>query len=291
MAVIWCNGEWNGGPLAVPATDRGFAQGLGLFETMLAVHGRLVWPDRHLARLHASCARLGWPAPPLDAAALAALAAELVGRNRLADGLARVRLGLTAGSGGLADLTQGADRLLWLGAAAVPAAAAAMAADISPWPRNERSPLAGLKCESYAENLLALDHARRRGFTETIFLNTAGQLCEAATANVFLARDGRLATPPLASGCLPGIGRDLVIGLAASAGIPCAEQPLEPAELERADEIMLTSAIRGPVALARIAGRALPAPTLAPLLRDLWQRAAGIGGAAADPGDPAPPGG
>lgn len=271
MAAIWCNGEWRDGSLAVAADDRGLTLGLGLFETMLAVDGRLVWPGRHLARLQASCDRLGWPAPVPDVDHLAAVAGELLDRNRLAAGPARVRLGLTAGSGSLADLSQGDDRMLWIAAAALSAAPVASAVDVSPWLRNDRSPLAGLKCASYAENLLALDHARRRGFAETLFLNTRGHLCEAATANVFLVRESRLFTPSLASGCLPGIARALVIGLAASAGIPCEERELTAKELGHADEIILTSATRGPVSVERLASRTLPTPLLAPLLRGLWQ--------------------
>ena len=53
-----------------------------------------------------------------------------------------------------------------------------------PWPRNERAALAGVKAVSYAENILALDHARRHGAREALFGNTQGNLCEGATTNV-----------------------------------------------------------------------------------------------------------
>ncbi len=142
---------------------------------------------------------------------------------------------------------------------------------LSPWRRNEHSPLAGLKCASYAENLLALDHARRLGFNETIFLNTAGELCEAAMANVFIVRDGALFTPALDSGCLPGVAREVMIAVAARAGVACHEARLDIAALAAADEVFLTSAVRGPVAACRIDSRVLPEAPFAALLAEAWE--------------------
>ena len=82
---------------------------------------------------------------------------------------------------------------------------------VVPWPRNERSAVAGLKTTSYAENVVALAHATERGAGEAIFANLAGNLCEGTGSNVFVGVDGRLVTPPLSSGCLAGITRELVL--------------------------------------------------------------------------------
>ena len=81
---------------------------------------------------------------------------QLLERNALATGRARIRLTLSAGSGKPGDLALGADHLLWMSAAVLLEAPEATAVSIAPFPRNEHSPLAGLKCASYAENLLAL---------------------------------------------------------------------------------------------------------------------------------------
>ena len=80
-----------------------------------------------------------------------------------------------------------------------------------PWTRNERGALAGLKTTSYAENVVALARAHEQGASEALFANTVGQLCEGTGTNVFVVLDGRLHTPPLASGCLAGITRALVV--------------------------------------------------------------------------------
>jgi branched-subunit amino acid aminotransferase/4-amino-4-deoxychorismate lyase len=249
MTQLWCNGQWLDF-LDFPSSpmDRGSLHGLGLFETLLALDGAPVFANRHLARLQQACTRLGWSISLPD---FHITAAELLARNDLTTGRAKIRLAVTGGSGLIHDLTPGSDRLVWMSALPVGDSSGSLTACLSPWPRNERSPLAGLKCASYAENLIALDHARRQGFDEVIFPNTTGHLCEAATANLFLVSQSTLLTPPLASGCLPGITREVVIGLANGLGIPCEERDLLPGELQRAEEVFLTSSICGVVRLSR----------------------------------------
>ena len=62
MTQLWCNGQWlDFLDFPSSAMDRGSILGLGLFETLLALDGVPVFTDRHLARLHQACARLGWP--------------------------------------------------------------------------------------------------------------------------------------------------------------------------------------------------------------------------------------
>lgn len=244
--------------------DRGVLLGLGLFETILALDGVAIFANRHLARIIESADKLGWD---FDFPDLRETVTKLLMINDLSSGRAKIRLTLTAGSGPLDNLTSGDDRVSWMSALPAATAPDALAACLSPWPRNEKSPLAGLKCASYAENLFALDHARRLGFQETIFLNTAGQLCEAATANLFLVTNGRLLTPPLASGCLPGITRDVVIELAGNLEIPCQEIDLLTADLDSAEEIFLTSSIRGITGLSRLDSRMMEAGPTTELLR------------------------
>src|SRR5690606_20904164 len=89
-------------------------------------------------------------------------------------------------------------------------AVASVDAVVCPWVRNERSGIAGVKSTSYAENVVAERWAAERG-AEPLFANTRGEVCESATSNVFLALGGRLVTPPLSSGCLAGVTRDLLV--------------------------------------------------------------------------------
>ena len=272
MSPLWCNGEWLAArDFRAAPMDRGAIHGLGLFETLLGMDGKVVFFERHLARLAAGCARLGWLAPQQQFVDLPEAMARLLVMAGLTSGQARLRLTVSAGTGPLANLASGADRVVWITASPLAQAPAALAVNIAPWPRNERGALAGLKCASYAENLLALDQARRGGFDETLFFNTADELCEAATGNVFVVRDGVVITPPLASGCLAGITRKLVLELAGHDGIACGEGGLGRAELDGADEVFVTSATRGPVVVARVGERRLDPPRLGPRIRSLWE--------------------
>jgi branched-subunit amino acid aminotransferase/4-amino-4-deoxychorismate lyase len=247
--------------------DRGSILGLGLFETLLAVDGSPVFMDRHLTRFQAACTRLGWQVAMPD---LRAIAAELLERTGLAEGRARLRLTLTSGTGSIRDTALGRDSLLWMAAMPAGDAGLPVTANLSPWPRNERSALAGLKCASYAENLLGLDHARREGFDESLFLNSVGELCEAATSNVFLVKQGIVATPSLDSGCLPGVTREVVMELAARCGMPVEERPVAPGELHSADEVFLTSAVRGPVWVSRIGQQPFVRSSITERLKAAW---------------------
>jgi branched-chain amino acid aminotransferase len=268
MNEIWCNGHWlPANKYPGVAQDRGAFLGLGLFETVSAMDGQPLFVERHLRRVIASCVRLGWEFSLPD---LQQIIVELLTRNGLTQGRARVRLIVTAGSGPHDDVAAGADRIVWLAAFPAAEVPAQMTLCLAPWPRNERSPLAGLKSACYAENLIALDHARRHGFQETVFLNTQGQVCETATANLFLILDGIICTPSLASGCLPGIGREVIAELAQRNGIPFAEETLVPRDLESAESMFLASAIRGPVAVSRFESRILPVLPVMAELRQLW---------------------
>ncbi len=244
--------------------------GLGLFETILALDGEPVFCERHLARLRGSCARLGWH---LELPDLREIIRELLQRNDLTLGPSKIRLAVTGGSGPLHDLALGADHGVWMTAspaAAVSPASMTTTANLSPWVRNERSPLAGMKCASYAENVVALHHAARLGFAETVFLNTAGHLCEAATANLFLVKNGGLFTPSLESGCLPGITRAVVIELALPLAIPCVQRQLSLQDLHAADELFLTSSIRGLMGVSRFETRTFPCGPVTQALREAW---------------------
>lgn len=271
MTQLWSNGEWlNFQDFRVSPFDRGAILGLGLFETLLALDGVPVFADRHLARLLAACNQLRWNILLPD---FHETARELLVRNKLTTGRARIRLAVSGGCGPLNDITLGNNRVVTMIALPVDATPASLTVNFSPWPRNEYSALAGLKCASYAENLLALDHARRLGFQETIFRNTGGYLCEAATANLFLVKDGAIFTPPLDSGCLPGITRGIVMELAPQHGISCQQRNLTATDLHRADELFLTSSISGLLGISRFEEIHFPPGPITSLLRKAWEAA------------------
>ncbi|MFJ6213639.1 aminotransferase class IV [Streptomyces sp. NPDC092296] len=249
--MIWVNDSLvDPGDAAVSVLDHGLTVGDGIFETVKAVDGRAFALTRHLDRLARSAAGLGLPEPDRD---LVRRACEEVLRTNPMP-LGRLRITYT---GGLAPL--GSDRgdagptlVVALGTAAPRPDTTAVAT--VEWTRNERSAVAGLKTTSYAENVVALAHASRRGASEALFANTAGLLCEGTGSNVFAVLGGRLLTPPLSSGCLAGVTRALVIEWA---GAEEADLPLS--ALWEADEVFLTSSLRDVQAVTRVDDRELPA--------------------------------
>ena len=147
-----------------------------------------------------------------------------------------------------------------------------------PWVRNERAATAGLKTTSYADNVIALARAKEQGAIEAIFGNTRGELCEATGSNVFVVLDSVVHTPPLDSGCLAGITRELVLEWCAADGIDVVEQALPLDVLGRAEEVFLTSSIKDVFPVSAVDGRALtgPGPVTA-RLQEVWATHAALG--------------
>jgi branched-chain amino acid aminotransferase len=254
--------------------DHGLLVGDGVFETLRVYDGVPFAWTRHHARLVRSAAGLGLRAP--GSHELRAAVDEVLAANRLTDG--RVRVTVTGGPSPLGSERGGGPPTVIVVSAPATPWPPTVDVVIVPWSRNEHGAVAGLKTTSYAENVRALAHARKRGAGEAIFLNTRGELCEATGSNVFVIRDGVVLTPPADAGCLLGVTRALVLELCADHGVPAEEAALGRAALGDADEAFLTSSTREVQPIGRVDGRALPAapgPTsekLARLLTELIAR-------------------
>jgi branched-chain amino acid aminotransferase len=130
-----------------------------------------------------------------------------------------------------------------------------IAAVVWPHPRQAGHPLRKHKTLCYAENMLAREFAANRKAYEAIFVNSAGNVAEGATTNLFLVRNGELFTPPISAGILPGITRDVVIGLCRTLRLQCNQRNICLPDLQRADEAFLTNSIIGILPLVRLHGR------------------------------------
>jgi branched-chain amino acid aminotransferase len=250
--AVWLNGEMVRPEDAVVSVfDHGFTVGDGVFETLKVVGGRPFAVRRHVERLHRSAQGLGIDVP-LTHASLRRVVDEVVAAAGL--DLARLRITLTAGVTPLGSGRSGAQPTLVVAAGPLTPWEADTTAVSVPWPRNDRSPVAGVKTTSYAESVVALVEARKVGATEAILPNTRGNLCEGTGSNVFVVLGGRLITPPLMAGCLAGVTRALVLELLPDAD----EDDLPFAALEEADEVLLTSTTRDVQPLRDLDGRALP---------------------------------
>lgn len=252
----WLNGDLLSDPTrgAVAITDHGFTVGDGVFEAVKTLNGVPFALTRHLDRLVRSAAGLGLPDPALDDVRRGV---EAVLQDGAADDpIGRLRITWTAGPHPMGSGRGGGPPTLAVAYSAIPAAAPATTVVTVPWTRNEHGATAGLKTTSYAENVIALAHAAERGGTEAIFANTAGHLCEGTGSNVFYVVDGELRTPTLASGCLAGVTRALVVEWCGAREV---DEPLVEV-LASASEVFLASTTRDVQAVARWDDRDLPAP-------------------------------
>lgn len=116
---------------------------------------------------------------------------------------------------------------------------------ILPSPRNEQSPLVSIKSTNYLENILAKEVAKLQGAEEGVWLNTKGYISEGTMSNLFFIKNETLFTPSIASGCLPGTRRQLILGLARSLQIPTHEGLYPLSDLLSSDEIFMTNALMG----------------------------------------------
>ena len=260
----WIDGELLPDPeaAAIRVTDHGFTVGDGVFEAVKVVEGRPFALELHLARLERSAAGLGLDQPDLDVvrSGIAAVLAE----EHLT--LGRLRITLTAGP---APLGSGrGTHAPTLVVVAVPMAPTPDTTSIVtvPWPRNEHSAIAGLKTTSYAENVVALAHAQAHGGSEAVFANTAGHLCEGTGSNVFYVVDGELRTPTLASGCLAGVTRALVLAWCGGREV---DEPI--AVAEAADEVFLVSTTRDVQAVTRWGDRELAVGPVTAAAATTWR--------------------
>lgn len=249
----WMNGDLlpDATAAALPVTDHGVTVGDGVFETLKVVDGLPFALDRHLARLQRSAEGLGIEGVDPDDVRRGVVAVLAGERSPLG----RLRITVTGGPAPLGSGRGDAGPSVIVVAAGMDPAPEATAVVTVPWPRNERGALTGLKTTSYAENVVALAAAQRRGASEAIFANLAGHLCEGTGSNVFYVVDGELRTPTLASGCLAGVTRALVLEWYGGREV---DEPIE--VVDGASEVFLVSTTRDVQAVARWNDRELEAP-------------------------------
>ena len=252
---VWVDGTLSDQADAqVSAFDHGITVGDGVFETAKVIDGVPFALSRHLARLADSARGLGLTAPPV-ADVRAAIEATLTANADVLGDPHRLRITLTGGPGPLGSERGAAGPTMIVALAPMAPWPATAKTLVVPWTRNERSATAGLKTTSYAENVVALAHARWLDATEALFANSRGELCEGTGSNIFAVRGGQVLTPPLASGCLAGVTRALVLEWT-----DAIERDLPLSTLDEADELFLTSSTRDVMPVHAVGDRVLAAP-------------------------------
>lgn len=253
--MIWCDGAWlEDGAVAV--SDRGFALGDGLFETMCWRDGAIVRLARHAARMQASAVLFGLP-DPFDGVSLDALAADAA--SRIASDRLNLRYSVTAGSGprGLQrpGIIAPARVFSAVPAGAPPATVSLALTDIR---RSGSSLAARHKTLSYIDNVLAHRQARAAGADMALFLDVRGSLSGTDCANLYWVAGGQWHTPALECGVLAGTVRSQLLERGT---VHETHAPLS--ALWAADCVMVSNAVIGLVPVSRVAGQAVRRDTAA----------------------------
>ena len=226
----------------VSVFDRGFVYGDGLFETLRLYGGRPFRWDDHWERLRRGAEFLKIR-PPFSSAELRSHVAELVRRNGMTDSVLRIVLSRGVAQRGYSP--KGADRPVLV--MSLHAAAASGSDQPLQWRLATSSlrlapddPLASFKTCSKLRHVLARAEAEESGADEALLLNTAGEVVEAASGNLFWIQDQTVCTPPLDSGALPGVTRSVILEVCRTRGWPFQEKRLQRMGLHNIEGAFLT---------------------------------------------------
>ncbi|UCH36372.1 MAG: aminotransferase class IV family protein [Armatimonadota bacterium] len=266
--LVWMNGEFVPADRAcVALLDRGYLYGEGLFETMRSYGGRIFALERHLGRLLSSAAEFG-----LDIGVgeeeLAESLARTLQANDLSDAYLRLTVSQQCDAPGIESRAAGRFTISIIARPLTAShrgdangvSAIVLAAGTAP-----PVSLARHKTLSFLAYVRARAAARVGAADDALLANAVGEITEASTANVFFAMRGRLVTPAIECGLLPGVTRAVVLELARAAGIDTAEEAVRPTEFPACEECFLTNSLVELQPVTRINGRPVGDETPGPV--------------------------
>jgi len=229
----------------------GLLMGWGVFTTLRVYQGVPFALERHWARLTHDAGHLAMSLNDYGLTSLRDAVVEVVHANHRPEATARVSF--VKNSGGLwsqADSHRPVDLLVFT-------------RELTAWPAVHRLLLqpagvysggefAGTKVLSWVRNAATLEKVHGQGYDDALLVNEKGHVAECTSANIFLVRDGVVLTPPLDSGCLPGITREVVLEIAPAHDIEIREQNITVEDLSAAEEVFITSTTREVAAVGSI---------------------------------------
>lgn len=266
--------------------QEGLINGWGLFTTLRAIDGQPFAFERHWRRLRRDSERTHVPFP-FDEQTVLGQVIELLAANHAREGAVRIyvvwnRTGIWHSDESFAPV----DMIITTAPPSVYPDVAKL--DLREHGRHAASPLAGVKTISWLNSVWNAHEAKKRGYDEVVLLNERGEVAECTAANVFCARAGEVLTPPLSSGCLAGITREVLLEIAPQAGVPMREAVLRPEDLYAAGEAFISSTNRALLPAGEIAGHKISSAP-GPITRKLAEAfSAYVAGYLAGRASPAP---
>jgi branched-chain amino acid aminotransferase len=232
------------------AGQAGLLTGWGVFSTLRVMDGVLFeWP-RHFARMQHDAELLGVPMP--EAQHLERQLYRLVAANQAGESTLRVAVVRNTGGPFDSPRQQRACDVI------------AFTKDLAQWGQSTRLGLVeqarhaanrfcAAKMLAWSMNLRWYELARQQGLDEVVLLNERGEVAELTSANILAVYGQEIVTPPLTSGCLPGITRQVLLEIPVP-GYRVREQVLKPQDLQQADEVFITSSTRETLPVSEIQG-------------------------------------
>ncbi len=248
--LIWMNGEfvaWEDAKVHV--LTHGLHYGTGVFEGVRCYEteiGPAVFRHaEHLDRLFKS-AELYYMPIPYEREQLRQATLDLIARNGFRSCYIRPIVFRGAGPLGLFPLDCPVDVSIavweWAPYLGEESKSVGIRAKVSSWRRISPDALipAAKASGQYLNSVLAKIESHKAGYEEAILLDDHGHVCEGSGENIFVVREGQIATPPMTASILGGINRQSVIQIARDLGFELVERDIARAELYLADEVFMT---------------------------------------------------
>ena len=258
----------------IPVFDHGFLYGEGVYETLRTYGGKPFLFDAHMKRLRRSAGMIALDVPGTDDEMMENIRATVAAEKGIVE--AYIRILITRGVG---ELTYNLE--------AMPVPSTVIIVKPFPEPpashftegialalvsvrRNHPSALnPRIKSNNLLNNALAMQEALRQGAEEALMLNQQDEIAECSQSNFFVVRDGKVSTPPLTAGLLPGITREFVFEVGKAAGIAVEEHTMHTADLWDADEAFITGTTREITPVVKVDGHAFGTGTPGPITLQL----------------------
>lgn len=259
----------------VSVFDHGLLYGDGIFEGIRAYDGSVFRLVDHINRLYDSAKSIRLKIP-LTKHEMTEAVLETMRKNQLRD--AYIRLVVTRGSGDL-----GVDPALCrnpttfiiaepMASVLGPREPKVVKMMISSYRRDSADATSHeIKSLNYMNSILAKMEANSAGADDAILFDHRGFLSEASVTNVFIVKDGKVATPSSAAGILRGITRDRIIRLCDDLGVDVDERDVTPFELNTADEVFLVGTKAEILAVGSISGIKVGTGGAGPLTKKLYE--------------------
>jgi branched-chain amino acid aminotransferase len=211
MSIIYFNGDFiESDTPFISHKDCGFTTGIGVFDSMLALDGQAQHLDEHFERIMHDTKTVIGVIPELND--FKKIVADLLEKNSLSKGYARIRTTVTGGVAGtpLAK-AENLTALIDVAPCTAPPDTPITCAIIKDYPRIAGCILENCKRLDYSRSYAARRQAENMGASEAILTNTDGNIACGATSNIFIKENGVLITPPLSDGVLAGVTRRKIL--------------------------------------------------------------------------------